>query len=398
MFKDSLGKLTRGESLSDAEVTEFIENMRDDVVNDMQIAGFLVALLMKGPTADEVAAIVRAMRANSVQIDPKVDGNLTDMCGTGGGLKTFNVSSANAIMTAAAGVPVAKHGSRSISAASGSADALEALGINVELTPEQGEKLIEEIGISFLYAPNFHPLMLKVYFPELAARVKTIFFTIIGPLINPAGAPHHVMGVYQPHLVELVGDAVAQLDMKHVVVAHGVDGLDEISILGPTEIAEVKGTQDREVRDHAGGLRLQARDLRRRQGRRPRIQRPRDPRDLRGARPGPAPRLPRHQQRLRALRRRGRGEPGGGDGQGAGDDRLGAGHREAGRVRARVARPRPRLRPQGVDPAAAGGGTAPCPLRDQGAIAEGGRPPSGARPGGSWRRRWRRAPWPGSRS
>ncbi len=243
MFKDSLGKLTRDESLSDAEVTEFIENMRDDVVTEVQIAGFLVALLMKGPNVDEVASIVRAMRANCVQITPRVDGNLTDMCGTGGGLTTFNVSSANAIMTAAAGVPVAKHGSRSISSSSGSADALEALGINVELTPEQGQKLIEEIGISFLYAPNFHPLMLKVFFPELALGIKTIFFTIIGPLINPAGAPHHLMGVYQPHLVDLVGDAVAQLDMKHVVVAHGVDGLDEISIIGPTKIAEIKGTK-----------------------------------------------------------------------------------------------------------------------------------------------------------
>jgi len=238
-----MAKLTQGQNLTDAEATEFVEDMRDDVVSDIQITGFLVALLMKGPTADEVAAIVRAMRANSVQINPKVDGNLTDMCGTGGGLKTFNVSSANAILTAAAGVPVAKHGSRSIAASSGSADALEALGINVELTPEQGERLIEEIGISFLYAPNFHPLMLRVYFPELALGVKTIFFTIIGPLINPAGAPHHVMGVYQPHLVDLVADAVTQLDMKHVIVAHGVDGLDEISILGPTAIAEVKGTQ-----------------------------------------------------------------------------------------------------------------------------------------------------------
>jgi len=238
-----MAKLTQGQNLTDAEATEFVEDMRDDVVSDIQITGFLVALLMKGPTADEVAAIVRAMRANSVQINPKVDGNLTDMCGTGGGLKTFNVSSANAILTAAAGVPVAKHGSRSIAASSGSADALEALGINVELTPEQGETLIEEIGISFLYAPNFHPLMLRVYFPELALGVKTIFFTIIGPLINPAGAPHHVMGVYQPHLVDLVADAVTQLDMKHVIVAHGVDGLDEISILGPTAIAEVKGTQ-----------------------------------------------------------------------------------------------------------------------------------------------------------
>jgi anthranilate phosphoribosyltransferase len=215
----------------------------------VQIAGFLVALLMKGPTVDEVAAIARAMRANCVQIQPKVEGNLTDMCGTGGGLTTFNVSSANAILTAAAGVPVAKHGSRSISASSGSADALEALGASVELTPDQGRQLIEEVGISFLYAPNFHPIMLKVFFPEQALGIKTIFFTIIGPLINPAGAPHHMMGVYKPELVDMVGAAVAQLDMKHVVVAHGSGGpddvagtgLDEISTLGPTDIAEVKG-------------------------------------------------------------------------------------------------------------------------------------------------------------
>src|SRR5262249_27001767 len=173
---------------------------------------FLVALLMKGPSVDEGAAIVRAMRANCVQISPKVSGNLTDMCGTGGGLTTFNVSSANAILTAAAGVPVAKHGSRSISASSGSADALEALRIRVGLGPEEGERSIGETGISFLHPPNFPPLMLKVFFPELALGIKTIFFTIIGPLINPAGAPHHLMGVYQPHLVDLVGEAVTQLD------------------------------------------------------------------------------------------------------------------------------------------------------------------------------------------
>lgn len=240
MFKESLGKLTRDEPLTAPEVTEFVENMRDGVITDVQIAGFLVALLMKGPTADEVAAIARAMRDNCVQIRPDVSGNLTDMCGTGGGLTTFNVSTANALLTAAAGIPVAKHGSRSISASSGSADALEALGVRVELAPAQGKKLIEQVGISFLYAPSFHPLMLKVFFPEQALGVKTIFFTIIGPLINPAGAPHHLMGVYQPHLVDLVADVVTRLPMKHVIVAHGLDGLDEISILGPSKLAEVR--------------------------------------------------------------------------------------------------------------------------------------------------------------
>lgn len=243
MFKESLGKLTRNQDLTAAEATEFVENMRDGAITEVQIAGFLVALLMKGPTVDEIAAIARAMRDNCVQIQPKVTGNLTDLCGTGGGMTTINVSTANAILTAAAGVPVAKHGSRSISASSGSADALEALGVKAELTPKQGERLIEEVGISFLYAPSFHPLMLKVFFPEQALGIKTIFFTIIGPLINPAGAPHHLLGVYQPHLVDLVADVVTQLPMKHVVVAHGMDDLDEVSILGVTKIAEIKDGQ-----------------------------------------------------------------------------------------------------------------------------------------------------------
>jgi anthranilate phosphoribosyltransferase len=243
MFKESLGKLTRFENLTPDEITEFVEDMRDGEIGETQIAGFLVALVMKGPNVDEVAAIARAMRANCVQIKPQVDGNLTDMCGTGGGLTTINVSSANAILTAAAGVPVAKHGSRSISASSGSADVLEALGVRVELSPEEGRKLIEQIGIGFLYAPSFHPLMFKVFFPEQALGIKTIFFTIIGPLINPAGAPNHLMGVYQPQLVDLVAEVVTQLDMNHVLVVHGVDELDEVSILGPTSIAEVKGAR-----------------------------------------------------------------------------------------------------------------------------------------------------------
>jgi len=242
MIRNALGKLTQHQNLSEREVFDFVEAMRDDAVTDVQIAGFLVALLMKGPSIDEVAYIARAMRANCIQIRPRVAGDLVDMCGTGGGLTTFNVSSANSILAAAAGVTVAKHGSRSIASTSGSADALEALGIKVELTPAQGERLIERVGWSFLYAPSFHPIMLKVFFPEQALGIKTIFFTIIGPLINPAGAPRHLLGVYRQELVSMVAEVVAQLDMKHVIVAHGMDGLDEVSILGRTSIAEVKGS------------------------------------------------------------------------------------------------------------------------------------------------------------
>lgn len=241
LYRNSLSKLTQNQNLSEHEIVDFVEAMRDDTVTDVQIAGFLVALLMKGPSIDEVAYIARAMRNNCVQISPAVDRDLIDLCGTGGGLQTFNVSSANSILTAAAGAPVAKHGSRSISSSSGSADVLEQLGIQVEIAPEQGRQLIEQVGWSFLYAPSFHPIMMKVFPPEQALGIKSIFFTIIGPLINPAGAPRHLLGVYQPGLVGMVADVVAQLDMNHVLVVHGLDGLDEISILGRTSVAEVRG-------------------------------------------------------------------------------------------------------------------------------------------------------------
>jgi len=165
---------------------------------------------------------------------------LTDTCGTGGGLTTFNVSTANAILTASAGVPVAKHGSRSISSPSGSADVLEALGIKIDQTPEQAARLIEDIGISFIYAPNFHPVMLKVFGPENQLGIKTIFFTIIGPLINPAGARNHTIGVYKPELVNMMASVVAEMDFNHVIVAHGLDGLDEISLVGRTSLAEIR--------------------------------------------------------------------------------------------------------------------------------------------------------------
>jgi anthranilate phosphoribosyltransferase len=180
------------------------------------------------------------MRRNCIPIKVSKGFELTDTCGTGGGLTTFNVSTANAILTASAGVPVAKHGSRSISSSSGSADVLEALGVNIERTPEQAARLIEDIGISFIYAPNFHPVMLKVFGPENQLGIKTIFFTIIGPLINPAAARNHTMGVYKAELVNMMAEVVAEMDFNHVIIAHGMDGLDEISLIGKTSIAEIR--------------------------------------------------------------------------------------------------------------------------------------------------------------
>ena len=217
MIQSTLRKLTVGEHLPEEEIFSIIGGIRNGDVTDVQIAGFLVGLLMKGPTTREVASIARAMRANCEQITPNVPGHLIDTCGTGGGRTTFNCSSAVALVAAAAGIPVAKHGSRSLSSLSGSADVLEKLGVAIDLTPAQASKLIEDAGISFLYAPNFHPVMLKVLPAEMALGIKTIFYTIIGPLINPAGARRHIMGVYRPDLVEMVADVLVQLEFEHAL-------------------------------------------------------------------------------------------------------------------------------------------------------------------------------------
>jgi len=256
MLQSVLRKLTAQEHLTEEEIFGIIGGIRSGEITDVQIAGFLVALLMKGPTIKEVASIARAMRANCEQIKPKVDGPLTDTCGTGGGRTTFNCSTAVAIVAAAGGAVVAKHGSRSLASLSGSADVLEALGVAIDLTPKQAEKLIETAGISFLYAPNFHPVMHKVLPPEMALGIKTIFYTIIGPLINPADAKRHILGVYRPELVEMVSDILVELQFEHALVVHGLDTLDEISVIGKTSVAEVKDGWARkyEIRPEDMGL------------------------------------------------------------------------------------------------------------------------------------------------
>ncbi|MDR1069627.1 MAG: anthranilate phosphoribosyltransferase [Gracilibacteraceae bacterium] len=240
MYKDVLQKVTNHEELTEDEVFTLISAIRRDEVNDIQIAGFQVALLMKGASLREMAFIAKAMRDNCLPLKPKVTAELMDTCGTGGGLSTFNISTATALVAAAAGVPVAKHGSRSIASLSGSADVLEALGININLTPAQAEKMIEEIGVAFLYAPLFHPVMGKVLPPEQDLGIKTIFYTIIGPLINPAFAPRHLLGVYKLELLDTVSYVARELGYTRALFVHGLDGLDEISLLGATRINELK--------------------------------------------------------------------------------------------------------------------------------------------------------------
>lgn len=239
MYKDILGKLTRNENLTKEDIYEIINDINEDKLTEGQISGFLVALLMKGTTLDETANIANAMRSVCVPLKPNVSSEMMDTCGTGGGLSTYNISTATAIISAAAGIPIAKHGSRSISSLSGSADVLEALGVNINLTPAQAEELIEKINIAFIYAPLFHPVMCKVLPPESALGIKTIFYTIIGPLINPAFAPRHLLGVYKPELLDQVPEVAKQVGYTKAMFVHGVDGLDEISLLGPTQIVEL---------------------------------------------------------------------------------------------------------------------------------------------------------------
>jgi len=240
MYKEVLSKVTGHQEMSGEDISTLIAAINSGDVSDVQIAGFQVALLMKGATQDELAHFAKAMRDNCVPLRPKVSGELMDTCGTGGGLSTFNISTATSIVAAAGGIPVAKHGSRSLASLSGSADVLEALGVNINLTPAQVEKMIEEIGIAFLYAPLFHPVMCKVLPAEADLGIKTIFYTIIGPLINPAFAPRHLLGVYKSELLDTVTYVAKEVGYTNAMFVHGLDGLDEISLLGKTRINHLR--------------------------------------------------------------------------------------------------------------------------------------------------------------
>lgn len=238
-IQNAIGKLSAQENLTAEEVYQVLTEIKDGGATEVQIAGFLAALTTKRPAPKEIVAIASSMRRLCNTITPKVEGYLTDTCGTGGGITTFNISTADSIVAAAAGVPIAKHGSRSISSKSGSADVLETLGVNINLAPQKAEKLIEKVGIAFLYAPLFHPIMHRVFPPENALGVKTIFYTIIGPLINPADARNHLMGVYKPELVKVVPSILKDLDFIHGMVVHSGDGMDEMSTTAETMVGEV---------------------------------------------------------------------------------------------------------------------------------------------------------------
>ena len=205
-----------------------------------QIAGFLVALRLKGETVTEIAAAAEVMRALSVKVPLASVEHLVDTCGTGGdGAHTFNISTAAAFVAAACGARVAKHGGRSVSSTSGSADVLEALGVNVNLSPEKVAEAVKTIGVGFMFAPNHHSAMRHAAPVRRELGVRTLF-NLLGPMTNPAAAPNQVMGVFSRELTGTLARVLQALDSRHVLVVHAEEGLDEISLASPTYVAELK--------------------------------------------------------------------------------------------------------------------------------------------------------------
>ncbi len=238
--KELINRLLALDDLQPVEMTALIGAMMDGEVPEAAASGLLIALRAKGETAGEVAAAAYAMRERVVPVPLTDPHRAVDTCGTGGdGADTINISTAAALVTAAAGVPVAKHGNRSVSSRCGSADVLEALGVNLELGAGALGGLCDEIGISFLFAPRLHPAMKAVMPVRRALRVRTVF-NMLGPLTNPAGVQRQVVGVWGREIQDVVADALAELGAVHALIVHSDDGLDELSVFAPTRVIEIR--------------------------------------------------------------------------------------------------------------------------------------------------------------
>lgn len=251
MIKDAIGKVVLQQDLREAEMIEVMNQIMGGEATPAQVGAFITALRMKGETIEEIAGAARVMRdhATPIRVGKALDidreeinldrETILDTCGTGGsGTKSFNISTTVAFVVAACGVKVAKHGNRSISSACGSADVLEALGVNLNVTPQQVEACINEVGVGFLFAPALHGAMKHAIGPRREIGIRTIF-NILGPLTNPAGADRQVLGVYDEKLVEILAKVLVRLGCRRGFVVHGQDGMDEITLTGPTRIAEI---------------------------------------------------------------------------------------------------------------------------------------------------------------
>jgi len=245
-MKQALTKVVEGESLTKAEAREVMTTIMEGQATSAQIGALLAALRIKGETIQEIAGFAEIMREKSLQLTHAQTGVL-DTCGTGGsGIGKFNVSTTSAIICASLGVPVAKHGNRAMSGKSGSADVLEALGVNIAINPEQAASCLEKIGICFMFAQNYHPSMKHAAGPRKELGIRNIF-NILGPLTNPARAEYQMMGVYDRTKTERIAGVLKELGLKRALVVGSHDGLDEISISAPTQISELR---DGEIRTY----------------------------------------------------------------------------------------------------------------------------------------------------
>lgn len=240
MIKDAIAKLADRSSLTESEAESVMLEIMEGMATPSQIAAYLMGLRLKGETVEEIVGSVRAMRAKAVRVaigDPHV----VDTCGTGGdGAHTFNISTTAAFVLAGAGLTVAKHGNRSVSSKSGSADVLSALGVKIDLPTEVVADCINEVGIGFLFAPLYHGAMKHCAGPRQEMGIRTML-NLLGPLTNPAGATIQVLGVYESRLTSLLGSVLMRLGSQHCFVVHGLDGLDEITLTAKTQISEAKG-------------------------------------------------------------------------------------------------------------------------------------------------------------
>ena len=242
-FKETLGQLLERQDLTHEAMLGVMHQVMGGELTQAQIAAFLIALRAKGETVDEIAAAAMVMRELSIKVDIEDSAHLIDTCGTGGdGIQTFNVSTVSAFVAAASGAKVAKHGGRSVSSTCGSADVLEALGVNVNQTPQQVAASVNEIGIGFMFAPNHHSAMKHAAPVRRELGVRTLF-NLLGPMTNPANAHRQVMGVFDQSLTTKLAKVLQQLGSEHVLVVHGADGMDEISFTGDTFVAELKNGQ-----------------------------------------------------------------------------------------------------------------------------------------------------------
>jgi anthranilate phosphoribosyltransferase len=238
VIKEAISQLITGHSLSMTEAAQVMAEIMEGQVTPAQFGAFVTALRLKGETVEEIAGMAQTMREKAVHVN--IDELVVDTCGTGGdNAATFNISTVAAFVVAGAGVKVAKHGNRAMSSKCGSADVLEALGVKIDLTAEQVQHCLKEVGIGFMFAPSFHPAMKYAAAPRREIGIRTVF-NILGPLTNPAGAQVQVLGVPDGALVEKMAKVLQFLGCKHALVVHSEDGLDELTVTGKTYICEVR--------------------------------------------------------------------------------------------------------------------------------------------------------------